>query len=82
MGISWPCAKSVTWLLPVIPQLPTDTLHILTTLLNQLPRIIILMAAVKVPGLLGTGATKVIARAGTVGSGAVATVAAVAYQVV
>jgi hypothetical protein len=73
---------TMPWLLPSIPQLPTDTLGILYAILSQMPRIIVLLAVIKVPAILGTGATKAIARAGTVGSGAVAAAAGAAYSVV
>ena len=69
-------------LLPSLPQLPVDAFGVFTIILNQLPRIIILMAVIKVPSMMGTQATKAIAQAGAVGGGAVAALGAAAYQVV
>jgi len=69
-------------LLPTIPQLPTDTLGILYTILAQLPRVIVLMAVTKAPAMLGAGSTKAIAKAGSMSSGAIAAVGAAAYGVV
>jgi hypothetical protein len=69
-------------LLPDLPQLPTDSFGVLTIVLNQLPRIIVLMAVIKVPTMMGTQATKAIAQAGAVSSGAVTALGAAAYSVV
>jgi hypothetical protein len=69
-------------LLPDLPQLPTDTFGVLNIVLRQLPRVIVLLAVIKVPNMMGTQATKAIARAGTVGGGAVAALGAAAYNVV
>jgi hypothetical protein len=69
-------------LLPDLPHLPTDSFGILNIVLKQLPRVIILMAVIKVPNMMGTQATKAIAQAGAVGSGAVVAVGAAAYSIV
>ncbi|HEY4033683.1 MAG TPA: hypothetical protein VGL94_06965 [Ktedonobacteraceae bacterium] len=69
-------------LLPDLPQLPTDSFGIFTIILKQLPRVIVLMAVIKVPTMMGTRATKAIAQAGAVSSGAVTALGAAAYQIV
>jgi hypothetical protein len=66
---------------PSFPSLPADKFGIVNIFFAQLPRIIVLMAVVRAPKMMGTGATKAIAQAGTVAGGAVAAVGAAAYNI-
>jgi hypothetical protein len=81
-GIQLFVLTTLPLLLPDLPQLPTDSFGILNIVMRQLPRVIILLAVIKVPNMMGTRATKAIAQAGAVGSGAVAALGAAAYNVV
>ncbi|HEX3640794.1 MAG TPA: hypothetical protein VHV10_05850, partial [Ktedonobacteraceae bacterium] len=69
-------------ILPTFPYLPADRFGILNVLFDALPRILVLVAVIKVPTLMGTQATKAIAQAGTVAGGAVAAAGAMAMNVV
>jgi hypothetical protein len=69
-------------ILPPFPYFPSDRFGILDVLLQALPRILVLSATIKVPTVMGTGATKAIAQAGTVVGGAVAAAGAAAMQAV
>jgi hypothetical protein len=69
-------------IMPTFPTLPTDTFGLINVLLGQLPRVIVVVAAVQVPKMMGTQATRAIAQAGTVAGGAVAAAGAAAYQTV
>jgi len=69
-------------ILPPFPYFPSDRFGILDVLLQALPRILVLTATIKVPTVMGTGATKAIAQAGTVVGGAVAAAGAAAMQAV
>jgi hypothetical protein len=69
-------------ILPPFPYFPSDRFGILDILLQVLPRILVLSATIKVPTVMGTGATKAIAQAGTVVGGAVAAAGAAAMQAV
>ena len=67
---------------PSFPDLPSDKFGVVNIFFAQLPRIIVLMAVVQAPKMVGTGATKAIAQAGKVAGGAVVAVGAAAYQIV
>jgi len=67
---------------PTFPPLPTDRFGLVNIFFEQLPRIIVLSAVVKVPQMMGSQATRAIAQAGTVAGGAVAAAGAAAYQAV
>jgi len=70
-------------ILPPFPDLPTDQqFGILVIIFQALPRILVLSATIAVPKLMGTGATKAIAQAGTVAAGAVAAAGAAAMHTV
>jgi len=69
-------------ILPPFPSFPSDRFGLLDVLFQALPRILVLSATIKVPTVMGTGATKAIAQAGTVVGGAVAAAGAAAMQVV
>jgi len=69
-------------IMPSIPGIPTDLFGIVNVLLGQLPRVIVLVAVIQVPKLMGTQATRAIAQAGTVVGGAVAAAGAAAYSTV
>jgi hypothetical protein len=68
--------------LPAFPSLPADRFGLLNVAFQALPRILVLMATLSVPKVMGTGATKAIAQAGTVVGGAVAAAGAAAMNVV
>jgi len=70
------------WILPNFPGIPADRFGLINTALAQLPRVIVLIAVLKVPTLMGTQATKAIAQAGTVVGGAVAAAGAAAMNAV
>jgi len=70
----------------IIPNLsqagiPTDSMHLLTSIFSALPTIIVLFITLQVPKFIGTSATKAVASAGMMASGAVAAGAAAAYSV-
>ena len=67
---------------PSFPNLPADKFGIVDIFFAQLPRVIVLLAVVQAPKMVGTGATKAIAQAGKVAGGAVVAVGAAAYQIV
>jgi hypothetical protein len=69
-------------ILPAFPYLPTDKFGILNVVFQALPRVLVLMATLKVPTMMGTQATKAIAQAGTVVGGAVTAAGAMAMNVV
>ncbi|HEX3639704.1 MAG TPA: hypothetical protein VHV10_00280, partial [Ktedonobacteraceae bacterium] len=69
-------------IMPTFPTLPTDTFGLINVLLGQLPRVIVVVATVQVPKMMGTQATRAIAQAGTVAGGAVAAAGAAAYSTV
>jgi hypothetical protein len=69
-------------ILPAFPNLPTDRFGLLGMVFQALPRILILVATIKVPTVMGTSATKTIAQAGTVVAGTVAAAGAAAMNVV
>lgn len=69
-------------ILPSFPGLPVDRFGILNEVFEVLPRLLILMATLKVPTMIGTQANKAIAQAGTVVGGAVAAAGAMAMNVV
>ncbi|HEX3641575.1 MAG TPA: hypothetical protein VHV10_09815, partial [Ktedonobacteraceae bacterium] len=62
--------------------LPTDKFGILNVVFEALPRILVLIAVLAVPKVMGTSATKAIAQAGTVVAGAVAAAPAAAMNAV
>ncbi|HEX3643544.1 MAG TPA: hypothetical protein VHV10_19835, partial [Ktedonobacteraceae bacterium] len=68
--------------LPTFPSLPGDKFGILNVVFQALPRILVLVATLKVPTVMGTKATTAIAQAGTVVGGAVAAAGAMAMNVV
>lgn len=69
-------------ILPPFPYFPTDRFGILNVVVEAIPRILVLTATIKVPAMMGTGATKAVAQAGTVVSGAVAAAGAMAMNAV
>ena len=72
-------------LLPPFPPIEaqgTGAWGLLNTFLNQLPGILVLIATMQVPKMMGTGVTKAIAQAGTVAAGGVAAAATAAYNIV
>ncbi|HEX3641392.1 MAG TPA: hypothetical protein VHV10_08890, partial [Ktedonobacteraceae bacterium] len=69
-------------LVPAFPPFPGGAWQILNVFFNQLPPILVLIATIQVPKLMGTGATKATAQAGTVAAGAVAALGAAAYNIV
>ena len=69
-------------LLPTFPPFADDRYGVINIFFSQLPRIIVLISTVQVPKMIGTGATRAMAQAGTVASGTVAAVGAAAYNVV
>jgi hypothetical protein len=69
-------------ILPAFPSLPSDRFGLLNVVFQALPRILVLTAALSVPKVMGTGATKAIAQAGTVVAGAVAAAGAAAMNAV
>jgi hypothetical protein len=69
-------------ILPDFPNLPTDKFGLLNMVFEALPRILVLVAVLAVPKVMGTSATKAIAQAGTVVAGAVAAAGAAAMSVV
>jgi hypothetical protein len=74
---------TLPFLIPTMPALPTDsTFGLITTFLGQLPPLIVLICVVRIPTLLGTGSSKVIAQAGTTTAGAVTALGGAAYKTV
>jgi hypothetical protein len=74
---------TLPWVIPALPPLPNDSSYnIINTLLAQVPPLVVLMMTIRVPKLLGTGATKAIGQAGTMTAGAVTALAGAAYNVV
>jgi hypothetical protein len=69
-------------ILPAFPNLPADRFGLLNTVFEALPRVLVLIAVIQVPKVMGTGATKAIAQAGTVAAGAVAAAGAAAMNAV
>jgi hypothetical protein len=70
-------------ILPPFPNLPTDQqFGVLIMIFQALPRILVLAATIRVPTVMGTGASKAIAQAGTVAGGAVAAAGAAAMHTV
>jgi hypothetical protein len=81
-GIQLFILTTMPFMIPIFPPLPSDRWGLINIFFNQLPRIIVLAATLQVPKMIGTGATKLVAQAGTVAGGAVVAVGAAAYNVV
>ena len=67
---------------PEYPSMPATHFHIINEVFRELPSVIVLAVVVQIPKMMGGGATRAMAQAGTVASGAVAAVGAAAYQMV
>jgi hypothetical protein len=69
-------------ILPDFPSLPSDRFGFLSMVFEVLPRVLVLVVTIKVPSVMGTGATKAVAQAGTVVAGAVAAAGGAAMSIV
>jgi len=69
-------------ILPAMPYIPDDRFGILNEVFKALPRVVVLIATLKVPTVMGTQAAKAMAQAGTVVAGAVAAAGAAAMNTV
>ena len=69
-------------IVPSFPNLPSDKFGVVNVFFAQLPRVVVLLAVVQAPKMVGTKATNAIAKAGAVAGGAVVAVGAAAYNIV
>src|SRR5271170_6715548 len=70
-GIQLFILTTLPLIVPSFPNLPSDKFGLVNIFFAQLPRIVVLLAVVQAPKMVGTGASKAMAQAGTVAGGAV-----------
>jgi len=81
-GVQLLVLTTMPLLVPHFPPLPGIQFGPLNEFFSQLPRIIVLVATMRVPKVMGTGPTRAIAQAGTVAGGAVTAVGGAAWSIV